>query len=94
MHWYNQDGQPAYEVENKSKGGMRPTTLRDAKQLNLVPSVTTVMDIMDKPGLNVWLQDRVLESALTMTRIFGEPDKAFIARIKQDSKELSTLAQG
>jgi hypothetical protein len=90
-HWYL-DGKPKYTIIG-ANGKERDTTLRDAKKFGYFPSVTTVMDIMDKPGLNVWLQDRVLESALTMTRIFGEPDKAFIARIKQDSKELSTLAR-
>lgn len=93
MHFYDTDGNPAYEVPNKSKGGMRPTTIRDARALNLTPSVTTILNILDRPGLNIWLQDRVLESALTMTRNPGEPDKAFIARIKHDSKELSTLAR-
>ena len=39
-HWYDKEGNPAYEVEAK-KGGMRPTTLRDARVLDLVPSVTS-----------------------------------------------------
>ena len=35
-HWYSRDGRPAYEVES-AKGMMRPTTLRDARKLGLVP---------------------------------------------------------
>ena len=92
-HWYNQAGQPAYEVENKAKGGMRPTTLRDAKQLNLVPSVTTVMDILDKPGLNRWKETQVLMSSLTLPREKGDSDDLHMAKIRQDAKELSTLAR-
>ena len=43
VHWYRGDnGQPQYTVKAKD-GSDRPTTLRDARKLNLVPSVTTVM---------------------------------------------------
>jgi hypothetical protein len=92
-HWYKQDGSPCYEVPYADKKkGMRATTIRDARKLNLVPSVTTILQVMDKPGLNNWLQDRVLESALTLPRKENEPDKAYMARIKKDSKELSSIA--
>jgi len=30
-HYYDIKGKAVFEVPNKSKGGMRPTTLRDAK---------------------------------------------------------------
>lgn len=94
MHLYDKEGKPVYEVPySNPKKGMRKTNLRDARKLSLVPSVTSVLDILDKPGLNIWLQDRVLESALTMTRNEDETDKVFIARIKKDSKETSLLAR-
>ena len=51
-HWYKQDGSPCYEVPYADpKKGMRSTTIRDARKLNLVPSVTTILQVMDKPGL-------------------------------------------
>ena len=43
-HWYTRDGVPQYTVEAK-KGGQRNTTLRDARVMNLVPSVTTVLNV-------------------------------------------------
>ena len=93
MHWYDIDGNPKYEVPYAGKRkGMRPTTLRDARKLQLLPSVTEVMKVMDKPGLNRWLQDRILESALTLPRTEKETDDIYKARIRQDSKEISTLA--
>ena len=93
MHWYDLEGNPKYEVPYAGKRkGMRPTTLRDARKLLLLPSVTEVMKVMDKPGLNRWLQDRVLESALTLPRNNNETDDIYKARIRQDSKEISTLA--
>lgn len=94
MHLYHQDGKPCYKVPYADpKRGMRKSTLADAKKLNLLPSVTTVLNILDKPGLNNWLQDRVLESALTLPRRKEESDKSYMLRIKQDSKEISTLAR-
>ena len=35
-HYYTKEGAPCYEVEAKN-GQMRPTTLRDARKLSLVP---------------------------------------------------------
>ena len=64
-HWYTKTGEPCYEVENKSNGGMRPTTLRDAKKLDLVPSVTSILQILSRPGLEAWKQNQILLSAAT-----------------------------
>jgi len=87
-HWYWPDGRPAYEVENKSKPGqMRPTTVRDAKKLGLLPSVTTILKCADKPGLNRWKMDQVLLSALTLARNEGESDAEYMTRIQQDAAE-------
>ena len=58
-HWYTRNGVPQYTVEAK-KGGQRNTTLRDARAMGLVPSVTTILNIIAKPGLTLWLQQQVL----------------------------------
>ena len=50
-HWYTKEGQPMHYVEAANGSGMRDTTLRDARKLNLRPSVTGVIDILAKPGL-------------------------------------------
>lgn len=63
-HFYAQDGTPVYEVPNASKGGMRPTTITDARKLNLYPSVTTIIGILDKPGLTRWKEDKLLRATL------------------------------
>lgn len=64
-HWYDEEGNPAYEVPNKSKGGMRATTLRDAKVLNLFPSVTGISKQMSAPGLQAWILNQAYMSAYT-----------------------------
>ena len=85
-HWYTRDGVPQYTVEAK-KGGMRNTTLRDARTMNLVPSVTTILNVAAKPALTAWLQQQVLLAALTLPRRPDEPEKDYVERIISDSKE-------
>jgi len=92
VHWYRgDDGQPQYTVKAKD-GSDRPTTLRDARKLNLVPSVTTVMKVAAKPGLDVWKNEQLLLAALTLPRVDGESEKEFIARVVMDSKATAKAA--
>jgi hypothetical protein len=53
-HWYTPDGQPAHEQFRKDDSGTRPTTIRDAKALRLLPSVTSILGVFAKPGLETW----------------------------------------
>ena len=84
-HWYTKTGESAYQVEAKN-GEMRATTLRDARKLDLVPSVTTILGVASKPALNTWLQTQVLLSALTLPRGFQESEKDWLERVMADSK--------
>jgi len=83
-HWYTTAGEPAYQIEGKT--GLRNTTLRDAKKLNLLPSVTTVLNCAAKPGLDIWKQQQVLLAALTLPRGEGESDESYCDRVMTDSK--------
>jgi len=83
-HWYTKDGTPAYTTIGKT--GERPTTLRDARKLGLLPSVTTINGMLSKAGLNSWLQQQVLLSALTLPRLPDEPEADWLSRVMQDSK--------
>lgn len=91
-HWYHRDGSPAYEVE-ASKGGMRATTLRDARKMDLVPSVTTIIRTASKPGLEIWKQTQLVHSALTLPRLPDEPEDAFAKRVVQDAQEQARKAR-
>ena len=64
-HWYTQEGEPMYTIVG-ANGKERNTTLRDAKKDNLVPSVTTVLSLVAKPGLENWKINQALNSALTV----------------------------
>ena len=83
-HWYARDGKPSYEIAAKG-GGLRAVTLRDARTLGLVPSVTTVLSVIDKPALTNWKVDQGILAALTLPKVADESDRDYLARIKADS---------
>lgn len=91
LHWYNLDGSPQYTVTAKD-GSQRSTTLRDARKMNLVPSVTTIMSCAAKPGLEAWKLNQMLLAALTLPRAPDEPEDAYVKRIVADSKEQAKQA--
>lgn len=91
QHWYTLQGEPAYTVANK-EGHRRPTTLRDARKLNLVPSVTTIIKAAASPGLESWKLQQMMLAALTLPRAPEETEESFISRIQADSKEQAKLA--
>lgn len=90
-HWYTRDGEPAYTTVG-ANGKTRNTTLRDARKDNLVPSVTTILNVAAKPGLENWKLQQVLLAALTLPRRDDEPETAYIDRIISDSKEQGKAA--
>ena len=59
MHYYTHAGEPAHFEGND--GG--PTTLREARKLDLLPSVTTVLGIKDKPQLTAWKMREAVKMA-------------------------------
>jgi len=91
VHWYDQKGAPAYTVKAKD-GSDRPTTLRDARKMNLVPSVTTILKVAAKPALEAWKMEQMLLAALTLPQLPNEPEVHFVQRIIQDSKETAKRA--
>lgn len=91
LHWYAQDGSPQYTVTAKD-GSQRSTTLRDARKMGLVPSVTTIMNCAAKPGLEAWKLNQMLMAALTLPRASDEAEDAYVQRIIRDSKEQAKQA--
>jgi len=90
-HWYDREGNTAYSVVGKN-GKLRPTTLRDARTHNLCPSVTTIIGVAGKPGLDTWKQQQVLLAALTLPKEPGESEQSYIERILLDSKTTAKIA--
>jgi hypothetical protein len=91
QHWYTQDGAPQYTVTAKN-GNQRNTTLADARKMNLVPSVTTIMSAAAKPALEQWKLNQMMLACMTLPRGSDEPEEAFIQRVVRDSKEHTKMA--
>jgi len=90
-HWYTQEGDPMYTIVG-ANGVERNTTLRDAKALGLVPSVTTIIGMIAKPFLENWKIDQALKSAIALEKDEDESDEEFFYRCKQDSKKIGLEA--
>lgn len=89
-HWYHPaTGKPCHEVPYKDKkraGEMRPTTLKDARELGLVPSVTNLLNIIANPALLNWKIQQVLLASMTLPRNNGESEEDYVERIIKDSE--------
>lgn len=80
-HWYSTDGEPRYEMIGKTTGKPRAVTIRDAREGNLVPSVTTILKVLHKEGLVNWMIEQAVLACLTTPKKDGEALDAFIERV-------------
>ncbi len=91
-HWYTQSGQPMHEILKAGGDGMKATTLRDARKLHLLPSVTGILDVLDKPALKTWLRKQAALATLRvpprqeaeseeywLDRVLAEADKQVVS---------------
>lgn len=84
-HWYTTKGKPKHKIHG------RDTTLRDARKLNLFPSVTTVLNVQSKPGLDWYKQKKLLDACAALSEAGLSIDKNRPAAIKL-AKEDAELA--
>ena len=87
-HWYMPDGSPMYTIRVGDKPE-RPTTLRDARRLGLFPSVTMIISLLSKPGLEKWKLRQAILAALTLPMNPDETLDDFAVRVTRDAKEQS-----
>lgn len=95
-HWYGlKDGQivPCYEIPCTTRDGMRSPTIADARKMNLLPSVTNVLGVLDKPALNHWKLEQAIMAALTLPEVPGELPDTRCARIIEDMEAQSNTAK-
>jgi hypothetical protein len=77
-HWYDLNGTAVHSLPNKSKpGATRPTTIKDARALGLLPSVTTVLNVLAKPALDTWKLEQVAAAAHRRPPRVGEGADAY-----------------
>lgn len=86
-HYYTKTGESCYEQPLADGSGTTPTTLRHARKLNLLPSVTTILKCVAKPGLERWKISQAVMAAMTSPRRDGEDMDAFIDRVLNIDRE-------
>lgn len=85
-HFYYSDGRPCYEVPYADPSrGMRPTTLADARKMDLKPGYTKIAGVLAKPGLDKWKLNQLLMASLTLPRHEGELDDEYAERVIEDA---------
>ena len=90
-HWYSLEGEPMYTIIG-ANGKERNTTLRDAKSIGLVPSVTTILGMVAKPALENWKITQAIKSAATLDIGDEESMDSFVYRCKADAKNIGLTA--
>lgn len=80
-HWYWPNSTPCFELPKKSGEGMKRPTIVDARELGLVPSVTTILKTLNRPALNQWITEQSVLAALTTPRNKGETVDEFVHRV-------------
>jgi hypothetical protein len=90
-HWYNKDSTPCFEIIGKN-GKPRAPNVKDARELSLLPSVTTILGIIANPTLDAWKNSQLIMAALTLPKLEGESSDAYARRVIDDSKEQSMKA--
>ena len=88
-HWYTPGGESRHwtpYADKKRENEFRKTTLTDAKKHGYFPSVTTILEIISKPGLEAWKAEQAILSALTLPRAAEETEDGFAKRVVEDMK--------
>lgn len=92
-HYYTLSGEPCHTVPKKDGTGDRPTNLADARKMNLVPSVTTILKLLHKEALVNWRIEQACLALMTAPRREGEEVDAFIRRVIHEEKQQDQEAQ-
>ena len=90
-HWYDAEGRSAHVILGKN-GKERNTTVSDARKIGLLPSVTSIIGILDKPQLTSWKIEQAIMSSLTLPKEEDETLETYARRVVKDSKESTTKA--
>ncbi|MCX6995793.1 MAG: hypothetical protein NTV49_01590 [Kiritimatiellaeota bacterium] len=91
-HWYQPDGTPAHRMVTNDGAGERVTTIKDAKRLGLYPSVTSILGILAKPGLETWKLNQVALATLRAPRQENEGEAFWCNRVRNTAFEQVELA--
>ena len=91
-HFYSRTGQLLATVPMKTRGReheIRDATIADAKSLNYGPSVTTVIGILAKPGLDLWISEQHVKAAMHTPMLPDESYDEWLKRVRYSAGEIS-----
>ena len=92
-HWYcAKTGEARYTLIG-ANGKERATTVRDARKLGLVPSVTTILKQAAAPRLVNWMKEQVAKAAYSERPREGESEADYLARILPLAEEVARKAR-
>jgi hypothetical protein len=91
-HWYLPNGEPYYTVIAKTTGKPRPVTIKDARLVGAVPSVTTILKVTASEGLERYKLRQLFDAACGLEPIKGESRDNYFGRCLDASKEHSRAA--
>ena len=86
-HWYTRLGEALHRVMKTDGSGDRATTLKDARRLLLLPSVTGVVDILAKPQLERWKMKQVALATLRTPKMAEESEDYWCTRVTDTAFE-------
>jgi len=78
-HWYSKDAQPQHFING------RASTLRDARKNNWLPSVTEIINTLDKPALTSWKVRMAVETAQTLPYKENEGTTSYHTRVTKQA---------
>ena len=76
QHWYTLAGEACHRQPDG-----KATTLREARTQNLVPSVSGIIGLIERPHLTKWKCDNMIKTTLKNPYVPGEPEQDYITRI-------------
>jgi hypothetical protein len=80
-HWYTLEGAPCHQVPKAKGGELRNATVADARKMGLFPSVTNILNVIAKPGLDTWKLQQVAKAAFKTPPDGKESEEYFTDRI-------------
>jgi hypothetical protein len=80
-HWYSLEGEACHQIAKAKGDGMRNVTVTDARKLGLFPSVTNILGVLAKPGLDKWKLQQVAKAAFNRPPDGKESEEYFTDRI-------------
>jgi hypothetical protein len=80
-HWYSLEGEACHQIAKAKGDGMRNVTVTDARKLGLFPSVTNILSVLAKPGLDKWKLQQVAKAAFNRPPDGKESAEYFTDRI-------------